>query len=43
MVNKLFKQALESVSNQTVRPSEIVLVIDGPIQKRLEIILMTLH
>ena len=28
-----FKQALESVSNQTVRPSEIVLVIDGPISK----------
>lgn len=28
-----FKQALESVSNQTVRPSEIVLVIDGPIPK----------
>ncbi len=28
-----FKQALESVSNQTVKPSEIVLVIDGPIPK----------
>lgn len=28
-----FKQALESVSSQTVKPSEIVLVIDGPIPK----------
>ena len=37
-----FKQALESVSNQTVRPSEIVLVIDGPIPKKNKLVIQKL-
>lgn len=31
-----FKEAVDSILNQTVKPDEIVLVIDGPIPKALE-------
>lgn len=34
-----FDTALESVINQTVRPNEIVLVVDGPIPKEIQYIL----
>lgn len=30
-----FRQAVDSVLNQTVRPTELVLVVDGPIQEEL--------
>ena len=33
---KYFSIAVESVINQTLRPSEIVLVVDGPIEGELE-------
>lgn len=31
-----FKQSIESILNQTVKPDEIVLVLDGPITKELD-------
>lgn len=36
---KYFCDALESILNQTVRPNEIVVVVDGPIGKKIETIL----
>lgn len=34
-----FKLALKSIINQTVKPSEIILVIDGPIKPKTELII----
>ena len=31
-----FEQSLESIVNQTIKPSEIVLVVDGPIPKEIQ-------
>ena len=31
-----FKTAVESILNQTVKPSEVVLVVDGPVSKELD-------
>ena len=33
---KHFKTAVESILNQTVKPSEVVLVVDGPVPDELD-------
>ena len=34
-----FKEALESIINQSLLPNQIVLVVDGPINKNLKIVI----
>ncbi len=34
-----FKQAVESILNQTVKPDEVVLVVDGPVPEKLDVII----
>lgn len=34
-----FKQAVDSVLNQTVKPTEVVLVVDGPVPDELDVII----
>lgn len=34
-----FKTAVESILNQTVQPSEVVLVVDGPVPKELDVVI----
>lgn len=36
---KWFDAALESIVNQTVKPSEIVLVVDGPISEEIQLVI----
>lgn len=36
-----FKLAVESVLNQTIKPSEIVLVVDGPVPEKLDLFIKT--
>ncbi len=35
-----FKTAVESILNQTVKPSEVVLVVDGPVNAQLDAVIM---
>ena len=37
-----FKAAVDSILNQTVKPNEIVLVVDGPVPPELDIIIAEL-
>lgn len=34
-----FRQAVESIVNQTIKPDEIVLVVDGPVPERLDAVI----
>lgn len=42
-VDLYFSQCLDSVFNQTLTPSEVVIVIDGPISKKLESVVKTFN
>ena len=37
--HKWFEQSLESIVNQTIKPNEIVLVVDGPIPKEIQFVI----
>ena len=37
--HKYLKEALESIYNQSVKPNQIVLVLDGPINQELETVI----
>ena len=41
--HKYLKEALESIYNQSVKPNQIVLVLDGPINQELETVIKVIE